>query len=123
MKFSTAHEAFEWAIGIYESNGNPRSLIYDRDHTGKMSIGKDYQFLDSLSILFIAEKHDRKSNGRGSWFIAHFMPDPTRLYDPWSFDEMEELVGRIGAFSCELVNKGLVVQCEITTCGHNRGRR
>ena len=107
MKFGCEKEAYEWAATVMTSQTAPRTARLEYNPGGKGQ-PKDYMFLDAMTIMRVARKHDT-IDWRGSWFIEWFMPPPTEYREwHWSEYEMARLFGAVKEFRVELERIGYV---------------
>lgn len=106
MKFSTAEDAFEFAMKMIEARRSGRSNAAIMDTLGNLGIPKEYALLDAIEIHHCAKRACQGERSCPMYspacLINWWMPEPTEEQQRKSEDQVQRIEHCIAAFEDEL---------------------
>lgn len=91
--------------------GRTNTPIKEAGSEGSGGAGKDYAYLDALTVWVRAEATDPGSGDRPYWFLLYFIPDPLLPKPEWTNAEMRLLMRAVRNFGCELCLIDFIPRC------------
>ena len=112
--FSTAEEAFEWAMKVIEARRNGRSNMALFEMVGMGGIPKDYAILDAVEIHHCAKRACQGERTcpmySAACLIDWWMPDQTVEQVRKSDHQVQRIKNCIEAFEDELWEKDFLIE-------------
>lgn len=109
-RFLSVQDAYEWAALTLDVRRNGRTNMPDPDRVAG-GAGKDYAYLDAITIWARVEACDPTDDRRPSWLALYLLPDPMAPKPEWTEREITVLTNAMRELECLLHKAGYLYGC------------